>query len=101
MRMRHVSIDSRRIRKGEVFVAIKGENFDGHDFIEEAVAKGAAGVVVNSDVGAQNFASLRKRKIPFAKVADTVKELGNIAGRHRYTGWFSEVPRSCRLVGPP
>lgn len=41
-----VSIDSRTIKKGEIFISIKGDNFDGHNFIEEAVKKGAAGLVV-------------------------------------------------------
>ena len=36
-----VAIDSRQLNKGELFVAIKGNRADGHDFIEEAVAKGA------------------------------------------------------------
>ncbi len=41
-----ISIDSRTINKGELFVAIKGRNFDGHDFIAEALRKGAVGVLV-------------------------------------------------------
>ena len=44
-----VSIDSRTIEPGELFFAIKGERFDGHDFVSDAVEKGAAGVVVSSD----------------------------------------------------
>ena len=40
-----VSIDSRRISPGELFIAIKGERFDGPDFIAQSVAAGAAGVV--------------------------------------------------------
>ena len=37
-----VCTDSREIKQGNVFVAIQGENFDGHEFIKEAEAKGAA-----------------------------------------------------------
>ncbi len=40
-----VSQDSRTIQKGEWFVSVKGENFDGHDFIEKALEEGAAGVL--------------------------------------------------------
>ena len=40
-----VNQDSRTIKPGEWFVAVKGENFDGHDFIEDALAKGASGVL--------------------------------------------------------
>jgi len=41
-----VSIDSRTVAKGELFIAIRGERFDGVDFVDAALAAGAAGVVV-------------------------------------------------------
>lgn len=40
-----ITYDSRKVKSGDVFVAIKGDNFDGHDFIEDAVKKGAVAVV--------------------------------------------------------
>ncbi|MCK7520182.1 MAG: Mur ligase domain-containing protein [Ignavibacteriales bacterium] len=40
----YVSIDSRNIKTNTLFIAIKGERFDGHDFINDAVKKGAAAV---------------------------------------------------------
>ncbi len=43
-----VAIDSREIKKGELFVAIKGNRVDGHEFVSEAVAKGACGVMINA-----------------------------------------------------
>jgi UDP-N-acetylmuramoyl-tripeptide--D-alanyl-D-alanine ligase len=42
-----VSIDSRTINRGDVFVAIKGDNFDGHDFVDNALAAGASAVIVS------------------------------------------------------
>jgi UDP-N-acetylmuramoyl-tripeptide--D-alanyl-D-alanine ligase len=45
-RMYAVSIDSRSVAKDDLFVALKGERFDGHDFLREVAAKGAAGVMV-------------------------------------------------------
>lgn len=45
-----VSTDTRTIEPGELFVALRGPNFDGHDFVEEAFEKGAAGAVVATDV---------------------------------------------------
>src|SRR3989304_7234297 len=42
-----ISIDSRTIKDGELFVAIKGDVFDGHNFIEDAMKKGACGALVN------------------------------------------------------
>ncbi len=44
-RFRGVSIDSRTLGAGELFVAIRGENRDGHEFIPQAVSNGAAGVL--------------------------------------------------------
>ena len=44
-----VAIDSRLIAKGELFVAIKGNHADGHDFIKEAIKKGAAGLIIQQD----------------------------------------------------
>lgn len=40
-----ISIDSRNIQLGNIFLAIKGERFDGHDFLEKAIESGAVGVV--------------------------------------------------------
>lgn len=42
-----VEIDSRRVRPGDLFVALKGENFDGHDFVKDAFARGAVAAVVS------------------------------------------------------
>jgi UDP-N-acetylmuramoyl-tripeptide--D-alanyl-D-alanine ligase len=43
------SIDSRTVLPGELFFAVKGERMDGHDFVEQALGKGAAGAVVRKD----------------------------------------------------
>jgi UDP-N-acetylmuramoyl-tripeptide--D-alanyl-D-alanine ligase len=43
------SIDSRTVAKGELFFAVKGERFDGHDFVSAALEKGAAAAVVRQD----------------------------------------------------
>ena len=41
-----ISIDSRNIEKNQLFVAIEGPNFDGHDYVAEAFEKGSAGAIV-------------------------------------------------------
>jgi len=46
-----VSIDSRTLKAGEIYIAIRGERFDGHDFVEAALAAGAAGVVISEPMG--------------------------------------------------
>ncbi len=43
------SIDSRNLQPGELFFAVKGERLDGHDFVEQALARGAAGAVIKKD----------------------------------------------------
>src|ERR1700675_2073944 len=43
------SIDSRTVRPGELFFAVKGERLDGHDFVEQALSRGAIGAVVRKD----------------------------------------------------
>lgn len=74
-----ISIDSRQIRKGMAFVAIKGENFDGHEFIKKAVEKGASCVIVGKKIK-------KIRNVAIITVKDTIKALGGIAqfNRNRY-----------------
>ncbi len=70
-----ICIDSRKIRPGNLFVAIQGERFDGHEFIHDAVAQGAAAIVcsqVRADVA-----------IPQLVVSDTLNALATIAAYHR------------------
>ena len=40
-----ITIDSRKVQKGDIFVALKGEKFDGHDFIDDCLGKGASFVI--------------------------------------------------------
>ena len=44
-----VSTDTRTIKTGDVFVALEGENFDGHNFITQAENQGAIAVIVRED----------------------------------------------------
>ena len=53
-----ISIDDRTIKKGELFIALIGENFDGHNFIESAISKGACGVLVSNIKIAKKFNGL-------------------------------------------
>ncbi len=70
-----VSIDSRNISKNSLFVAIKGERFDGHEFVKNAVDNGAKAVVVNK----KSFKKLPNLEIPVITVEDTTIALGNLA----------------------
>lgn len=44
-----ISIDSRTLKDGEIFLAIQGENFDGHDYLQDALEKGAAGFIISKN----------------------------------------------------
>src|SRR5262249_8049694 len=50
VRVRGYSIDSRTLNAGELFLAIKGPRFDGHQFVQQAFQKGAAAAVVEEDL---------------------------------------------------
>jgi UDP-N-acetylmuramoyl-tripeptide--D-alanyl-D-alanine ligase len=65
--------DSRKVRRGDLFVALKGEQFDGHDFVAEAVAKGAVAAMVQRPIASA---------IPQVLVADTLRTLGDLAAAY-------------------
>lgn len=50
MRFRHAVVDSRKARRGDLFVALKGERADGHEFVADAARRGAAGAIVERPV---------------------------------------------------
>ncbi|MCL4558477.1 MAG: UDP-N-acetylmuramoyl-tripeptide--D-alanyl-D-alanine ligase [Deltaproteobacteria bacterium] len=72
-----VTTDTRKPVRGMLFFALRGERFDGHDFLQTAVSLGAAGVVVDRN-GTQAALSLKDRTAVFA-VDDTVLGLGMLA----------------------
>src|SRR3990170_1263832 len=75
-----ISIDSRTIKDGELFVAIKGDVFDGHNFTDEAVKKGACGVIVQE--GHPVSGSMFQNGLVIS-VHDTLPALQEIAKYHR------------------
>ncbi|CEK11901.1 UDP-N-acetylmuramoyl-tripeptide--D-alanyl-D-alanine ligase [Legionella hackeliae] len=72
-----ICIDSRQVKPGNLFIALRGERFDGHDFMAEVAAKGAVAIVcseINNEI-----------TIPQLKVPDTLQALAKIATAHRQT----------------
>jgi UDP-N-acetylmuramoyl-tripeptide--D-alanyl-D-alanine ligase len=69
-----VSIDSRSLRPGELFVALRGPRFDGHAFLGEALRRGAAAALVDRELAAPAGLAL-------VRVADTTRALAELA-RH-------------------
>ncbi|MFI5230880.1 MAG: UDP-N-acetylmuramoyl-tripeptide--D-alanyl-D-alanine ligase [Gemmatimonadales bacterium] len=75
-----VCTDTRAIGRGDLFVALRGEHHDAHDYLAEAVAKGAAAVVVSEAGRAAGLG------VPAYVVPDTLRALGAL-GRARRLAW--------------
>lgn len=67
---KRVEIDSRRVQPGDLFVALGGENFDGHDYVADALAKGAVAAVVSTPLAIEG---------DLLVVPDTLKALEDLA----------------------
>ncbi|HET8711304.1 MAG TPA: Mur ligase domain-containing protein, partial [Spongiibacteraceae bacterium] len=69
-----INTDSRTIKRGDLYVALRGERFDGHDFLEEVAQKGASAAIVSAPCG---------EALPQLRVDDTRAALGLIARMNR------------------
>ena len=74
--------DTRSVKSGDLFVALKGENFDAHDYLKDAVAGGAIAVVVSRPVA--------NLGVPVIEVRDTLAALGAL-GQYRRRAWNGPV----------
>ena len=72
-----VSTDSRSIAAGDLFVALKGDKFDGHAYVEQVLAQGAAGALVTGEFAAAHS------DLPLIAVTDTRLALGALAAHWR------------------
>ena len=75
--IRAIATDTRTIQAGDCFVALKGETFDAHDFLRDAVAKGATAAVVNDPRKGADLG------VPIFAVHDTLKALWDLASYRR------------------
>src|SRR5947209_6357067 len=73
-----ISTDSRTIKKGELFVALRGENFDGHKFIDATIKSGAAGAVVDL-----KWNGKVPDKFAVIRAEDTLLAYQNLAANYR------------------
>jgi UDP-N-acetylmuramoyl-tripeptide--D-alanyl-D-alanine ligase len=94
-RLAGISIDSRAIRPGELFVAIHGPRHDGHDFVAEVLASGALAAVVAQDKLVQYPEVVRARCIA---VADTFIALKQLARKVR-EAWGGKIAGVTGSVG--
>jgi UDP-N-acetylmuramoyl-tripeptide--D-alanyl-D-alanine ligase len=84
-----VSTDSRTLKGGELFVALRGDRFDGHNYAMEALAKNAKGVLIEEGkIGDSHWDGFRSRAV--VAVKDSLQALGDIA-RSRRRKWETPV----------
>ena len=76
VRFSDVCTDSRALKSGDLFVALRGERYDGHDFVAKAAAAGAVAALIDR-------AYVRSAPLPVAAVEDTTVALGALAAHWR------------------
>src|SRR5881392_3145699 len=81
-----VSTDSRTLKRGELFVALRGENFDGHNFVESVAKAGAAGAIVDS-----NWTGKVREDFALIRAKDTLKAYQELAANYRRSLTLSVV----------
>jgi len=83
-----ISFDSRKVKQGDIFVAIKGENFDGHKFINSAIKNGATSIFI------ENVEYIAKSSIPCIVVPDTREALAALSA-----AFYNHPARKMRVIG--
>ena len=85
-----ISIDTRTLKKGEVFLAFKGKNLDGHNFIKKALKKKPSCIIISKPIKI-------KTKIPVIMVSDTNEAFFEIAKyyRNQFKGVVIGITGSC------
>ncbi len=82
-----MKLDSRKVEKGDLFIAVKGSQIDGHAFIENAIEKGASAIVCNND-------AFTSEEVTVINVKDSSFALGKIAAN-----FYDNPSAQLKLVG--
>lgn len=83
-----IEYDSRKIEKDNIFFALEGSAFDGHDFIDKAIEKGAAMVVVSKNV------EIKNKNVTYVKVEDSRKIMGKVA-----SSYYLHPEKKVKIIG--
>lgn len=96
VRVDKISTDSRTLKRGELFVALRGQNFDGHQFVEAAAKSGALGAIVDlawegADAAPRRLVSARHRsyhaelpkEFAIIRAGDTLRAYQKLAANYR------------------
>ena len=86
LKIRGISFDSRSIRKGDLFVSIKGSKFNGNDYINQATSKGATAIIHSQTIK-------KNKKAIYIKVKDTRKTLARLS-----TKYYKNKPKNIIAV---
>jgi len=81
--------DSRRVSEGDMFIAIEGFSVDGHNYIEEAIDKGACCIVVEKDVD-----KALAKNVTVLKVKDTLLAMAKFS-----SAFYEEPSKKMNLIG--
>ncbi|MEA2104630.1 MAG: UDP-N-acetylmuramoyl-L-alanyl-D-glutamate--2,6-diaminopimelate ligase [Candidatus Cloacimonadota bacterium] len=84
-----ITFDSRKVETNSLFVAVKGENFDGHQFVKNAIKKGASAIVAEND----NFV-ISNPKTPFIMVDNSRRILAHLAA-----AFYGHPSRKMKIIG--
>lgn len=87
-----LQLDSRAIKKGELFIALVGEKNDGRQFIAKAIEQGAAAIIVEADKAWQGIRWIGS--VPVIAIEKLTQQVSHIAGI-----FYHQPSRQCRLVG--
>jgi len=88
LKVNHIHFDSRNVKQGDVFVALKGTQSDGHDFIDKAIKLGAAAIVV------EDLPDLQSTSVTYVVVESSHEALALMAANY-----FENPSRDLKLVG--
>lgn len=81
-----IADDSRAVTGGSLFIAVKGERVDGHDFVEQAIVAGAGAVIAQ--------AAVASGPVPFVRVADSRRALGLLGSR-----FYGDPSARLKMIG--
>ena len=83
----YITYDSRKVKKNSLFIAVNGQNFNGHDYINEAIENGASAIIANGQSQPSN-------KIPIIHVENTRKTMSRIAAN-----FFGNPSKKLKIIG--
>ena len=89
-----ITEDSRQVKPGDLFVAVKGTQVDGHNFIGTACEQGAVGILLESSFERTNLPVFVEKTSAIIEVRDTRAALGELAAR-----FWKEPSQSLTMIG--